>query len=103
VPGNDKAKGNGRRAGARNRDYFYFYRADRGWFTKVTIGGCLKFVALEYDNGDRMRDCDTPVAELKAASHRSREAAKATPASEASDAGDPQTLAANRFGTGGPV
>ena len=60
------AKGKGRRAGTRNRGYFY--RAGRGWYAKVGA----KFVALEYENGDRMRDRNTSVMELKAAAHRAR-------------------------------
>src|SRR5437870_193090 len=54
----------GRRTGSRNRGYFY--RAGRGWFAKH--GG--QFLALEYANGDRMRDRQVPLAELKAACQR---------------------------------
>jgi integrase len=55
------AKGKGRPSGSRNRGYFY--RAGRGWFTKLDD----KFVPLEYPNGDRMRDKAAPVAEVRAA------------------------------------
>lgn len=41
----------------------YFYRSNRGWYTLVDG----KFVALEYENGDRMRTKNTPAAELRAA------------------------------------
>ena len=58
------ATGRGRRAGTRNRGYFF--RKGRGWFTK--IGN--QFVPLEYENGDRMRSQNTPIAEVKAAYHR---------------------------------
>ena len=54
----------GRRKGGHNNGYFY--RPGRGWF--VVVAG--KFVPLVYENGDRMRDKKTPVAELKAAHAR---------------------------------
>jgi integrase len=54
----------GRRTGSRNRGYFY--RAGRGWFAKHDG----QFLALEFQNGDRMRDREVPIAELKAAYQR---------------------------------
>jgi hypothetical protein len=70
------AKRKGRRAGSRNRGYFY--RTGRGWFAKIAVhdkDGDVKekFVALEFENGDRMRDRYTPAAELKAAADRAHE------------------------------
>jgi len=59
-----KRKGRGRRVGTRNRGYFY--RAGRGWFTKING----RFVPLEFENGDRMPSDNTPLAEVKAAYHR---------------------------------
>ena len=75
------AKAKGRRSGSRNRGYFF--RDGRGWFTK--IGG--KFVALEFENRDRMRDRNTPAAELKAAVRRATDAVAATPQVVAEDEG----------------
>lgn len=54
----------GRRNGSRNRGYFF--REGRGWCTKKDG----RFVALEYENGDRMRDKNTPLADVKAAHRR---------------------------------
>ncbi len=55
----------GRRKGGHN-DKGYFYRSGRGWHAVVEG----RFVPLLYENGDRMRDKATPVAELKAAYRR---------------------------------
>lgn len=66
----------GRPKGSRNRGFFF--RDGRGWFTKV--GG--RFVPLEYENGDRMRDKNTPLADVKAAYFRLM-AAPAEPSREA--------------------
>lgn len=61
-----KVKGRrvGRSTGSRNRGYFF--REGRGWYTKIG----RKFVPLEYENGDRMRSKNTPIADVKAAYHR---------------------------------
>jgi methyltransferase-like protein len=58
------AKGKGRRKGSRNRGYFY--REGRGWYAKANG----RYEPLEYENGDRMRDKNTPLADVKAAYHR---------------------------------
>jgi integrase len=55
------AKGRGRRAGSRNRGFFF--REGRGWQAKLNG----KFVPLEYANGDRMRSKNTPLSDVKAA------------------------------------
>jgi integrase len=54
----------GRRKGSRNKGYYYIQ--NRGW--AADIDG--RRVFLEYENGDRMRDKNTPQVELKAAYHR---------------------------------
>jgi len=54
----------GRRKGSRNRGYFY--RSGRGW--AAIVDGRIR--ALEYENGDRMQDKATPVAEVRAAYRR---------------------------------
>ncbi|BBO35526.1 tyrosine-type recombinase/integrase [Lacipirellula parvula] len=54
----------GRRKGTHNNGYFY--RTGRGWH--AVVDG--KFVPLEYENGDRMRDRKASTAELKAAHKR---------------------------------
>ena len=51
----------GRQPGSRNRGYFY--RAGRGWFTKIDGS----FVALTDPEGERIRSKSTPIAEVKAA------------------------------------
>lgn len=76
------AKGKGRRKGSRNRGYFY--RSGRGWYTKDDDG---QFVPLEYPNGDRMRDRNTPIADVKAAYLR-----VLMGESTSSNAGDPSIL-----------
>ncbi len=58
------AKGKGRRKGSRNRGYFF--KKGRGWVANIKGHQ----VPLEYDNGDRMRDQNTPQADVKAAYHR---------------------------------
>jgi hypothetical protein len=63
------AKAKGRRTGSKYRGYFYW--DGRGWFTKFAG----RFVALEFENGDRMGDRNTSVAELKAAVQRATDAA----------------------------
>lgn len=56
-----KSKGLGRRKGSRNRGYFY--RENRGWFTKLDA----KFVPLEDEQGARLKDRHTPDDVVKAA------------------------------------
>lgn len=56
-----KAKGKGRRKGSRNKGYFY--RKGRGWYVKAGS----QFIALTGENGERLRDRDTPEADVKAA------------------------------------
>jgi hypothetical protein len=51
----------GRRKGSRNRGYYF--RAGRGWLAKING----RYVALEHENGDRMLDRETLVADIKAA------------------------------------
>jgi hypothetical protein len=58
------AKGKERRRGSRNREYYF--RNDRGRFAKVNG----RYVPLEHDNGDRMRDKSAPQVDVKEASHR---------------------------------
>lgn len=58
------AKGKGRSKGSRNRGYFF--KRGRGWVANVKG----RQVPLEYDNGDRMRDQNTPQADVKLAYHR---------------------------------
>lgn len=58
------AKGKGRRKGSRNRGYFF--KNGRGWVANIKG----RQVPLEYDNGDRMRDQNTPQADVKAAYHK---------------------------------
>lgn len=55
----------GRRKNSRNKGYFY--RKGRGWYAKPDG---KNFVPLEYPNGDRMRDRDTPESDVKEAYHR---------------------------------
>lgn len=62
----------GRAKGSRNRGYFY--RAGRGWVTKIDG----RFVPLEFENGQRMRDRAIPAAELKAATKRAESPSPAT-------------------------
>jgi integrase len=64
TTGDGNVKRNGRKAGSRNKGYFY--RTGRGWYAKIRG----EFVALEYENGERMRDKDVPAAEAKAARER---------------------------------
>jgi integrase len=70
----------GRRKGGHNNGYFY--RPGRGWFVVDAAG---KFVALEYENRDRMRDKETPAAELKAAYARYLTKPEATPVDPSSN------------------
>jgi hypothetical protein len=58
------AKGKGRRKGSRNRGYFF--KKGRGWVANIKG----RQVPLEYENGDRMRDQNTPQADVKLAYHR---------------------------------
>ena len=59
-----RAKRKGRQKGSRNRGYFFIQ--DRGWVANVNGSR----VPLEYENGDRMRDENTPLADVKAAYFR---------------------------------
>lgn len=73
------AKGKGRRKGSRNRGYFF--KKGRGWVANIKG----RQVPLEYENGDRMRDQNTPQADVKLAYHRMM-AAPAQPADDGPDA-----------------
>ena len=59
-----KAMRKGRRKGSRNRGYFFI--KDRGWVANVNG----RRVPLEYEDGGRMRDENTPPADVKAAYFR---------------------------------
>src|SRR5580704_8526285 len=70
-----KPKRAGRKTGSRNRGFFY--RPNRGWFTKNEQG---KFVALLDESGERLRDPGaTKAADLAYARYRvsAKEAAPA--------------------------
>ena len=70
----------GRRKGGHNKGYFY--RPGRGWFVVDSLG---KHVALEYENCDRMRDKETPAADLKAAYARQLAKPEAAPVDPSSN------------------
>ncbi|HTU27486.1 MAG TPA: hypothetical protein VMF30_18900 [Pirellulales bacterium] len=55
-----KRKGAGRQKGSRNRGYFF--RPNRGWFSKDKGG---KFVPLLDESGERIRQRDTPETVLR--------------------------------------
>ena len=81
CPGEIVAKAEGRRSGSRNHGYFF--GDGRRRFTKLDG----MFIALDLEDGDRMRDRNTPAAELKAAVRRATDAVAAAPEVVAEDEG----------------
>ncbi len=55
----------GRRKGSRNKGYYYIQ--NRGWAADIGEGDDKRRVYLEYENGGRIIDRNTPTPELKAA------------------------------------
>jgi hypothetical protein len=72
-------KGKGRRRGSRNRGYYF--KKERGWLGFDSRR--RRYVPLEYETGERMRDLHTPVVDVKAAYQRLLTAPPETPAIKA--------------------